>query len=180
VFDSTLGLAAVVIVALVVIILLLMLKVIKPNENGVVLLFGAYKATLPPGLCFVSPLARIVRVDMRSRSESAGPLPTPSSDGSPRTLSVRLQFRVVDAGKAVFGAPDLSKAIQNALTSAFSAMLLAHPGTALPDRASWLSEQIREETVSSTTKLGVEIGELVLILHDATPGSEFPSGRRLT
>jgi regulator of protease activity HflC (stomatin/prohibitin superfamily) len=180
VFDSTLGVAAVVIVALVLIVLLLMVKVIKPNENGVLLLFGAYKATFPPGLCFVSPLARMVRVDMRPRSESAGPLPASASDGSPGTLSIRVQFRVVDAGKAVFGAPDLPKAIQNALTSALDAVLLAHPGPVLPDRASGLSEQIREETLSRTTKLGVEIGELALIVHDASPASEFPSGRRLT
>jgi regulator of protease activity HflC (stomatin/prohibitin superfamily) len=180
VFDSTLGAVAVVVVAVAVLLLLVMHKVIKPYENGVVLRFGAYKGTLRPGLCFVSPLAHVVRVDMRPRSESAGPFPAPSLGGAPRTVSIRAQFRVVDAGKSVFGAPDLSKAIRSALTSAFDAVLLANPGPILPDRAGTLCEQIREQTISATAKLGIEVGEVVLVLHDSLPVSEFPAGPRLS
>ncbi|MCI4363592.1 MAG: SPFH domain-containing protein [Thermoplasmata archaeon] len=153
-----------------------MTKIIKPYENGVVTLFGSYKRTLFPGLSFVSLFAHLIRVDMRPRSESVGPLYATAADLAPIAATARLEYRVVDARKACFGTPDLPKAVAEAVKNSVTSAL-ASPG-ALASGGMRLSEDTRQATSGELDRLGVEVGELVLDLQSSTSRTEHRSGRR--
>ncbi|MCI4346949.1 MAG: hypothetical protein L3K07_09410, partial [Thermoplasmata archaeon] len=134
--------------------------------------------TLRPGLAFVSLFAQVIRVDMRPRSESVGPLSATAPDLSPLTVSVRIEYRVVDARKSTFGTPDLAKAVGDAVKNSVTSALSMPAGGALPTGGMRVADEVRRATSMELDQLGAEVGELVLDLQSSTGRTEHRSGRR--
>ena len=100
-----------------VVFLLVSMRRLKPFEVGVVTLFGAYRTTLSPGLTFVNPLARVTRVDLRTREVAVTGVEAPTGSGVRVRADLKLRFRVVDAARAVFKARDVEASTRSQLES---------------------------------------------------------------
>ncbi len=149
---------------------------IGPNENGVDLAFGAYKRTLGPGSYFVSPIHRVILVDMRPRLASIPSSPVLTSDGTPIAVEARCEYRVVDAGRAVFGAPDLSGTFLTALRDSIAETISQTSAVAVPSSSGAVTESIQRVLSERTAKLGVEVGQLTVSLPGPRGPSEFAAG----
>jgi len=113
------------------ILLFRMIWIIKPCEVGVVTLLGAYKMVIRPGFSMASPLAKVVRVDLRTQHVALPPTTFNLPSGATR-ISVDISYKVTEPAKAVFQVSDL----RGALLEAGRKSIIDFFGDALPGHAS--------------------------------------------
>ena len=102
----TLTLIAVFVVAVILIIINRMVYQIQPYQNGIVTLLGSYKRILNPGLNFVSPLATVIKIDLRTQVLEVPRQEVITKDNSPTNVDAIIYIKVVDAPKAIFQVQD--------------------------------------------------------------------------
>jgi regulator of protease activity HflC (stomatin/prohibitin superfamily) len=101
-----LTLIAVFVVAIILIIINRMIYQIQPYQNGIVTLLGSYKRILNPGLNIVSPLALVIKIDLRTQVLEVPRQEVITKDNSPTNVDAIIYIKVVDAPKAIFQVQD--------------------------------------------------------------------------
>ena len=100
------ALAAIVVVVILLILLQRMLYTIQPYQQGVVTRLGSYVRTLNPGFQVVSPLAVILKVDLRTQVLEVPRQEVITKDNSPTNVDAIIYIKVVDSPKALFQVQD--------------------------------------------------------------------------
>jgi regulator of protease activity HflC (stomatin/prohibitin superfamily) len=105
--DYTL-LFVIILIAFIVILVLLtrMIYTIQPYQQGVVTLLGSYKRIVNPGFNLVSPLAVVLKIDLRTQVLEVPRQEVITKDNSPTNVDAIIYIKVVDAPKAIFQVQD--------------------------------------------------------------------------
>jgi regulator of protease activity HflC (stomatin/prohibitin superfamily) len=93
----------------VVILLILFSRImyqILPYQQGIVTMLGSYKRLINPGLNFVSPIAQVVKLDLRTQVLEVPRQEVITKDNSPTNVDAIIYIKVVDAPKALFQVQD--------------------------------------------------------------------------
>ncbi len=101
-----LTLIAIFVVAIILILINRSVYQIQPYQNGIVTLLGSYKRILNPGLNFVSPLALVIKIDLRTQVLEVPRQEVITKDNSPTNVDAIIYIKVVDAPKAIFQVQD--------------------------------------------------------------------------
>ncbi len=105
--DYTVLYVLVAFIALIIIFLIIRgIYSIQPYEQGIMILFGAYKRVLNPGLNWVFPLASVLRVDLRTQVLEVPRQEVITKDNSPTNVDAIIYTKVVDPPKAIFQVQD--------------------------------------------------------------------------
>lgn len=75
---------------------------VQPYQQGIVVLFGAYKRVLNPGFNWVIPFATVMRVDLRTEVLEVPRQEVITKDNSPTNVDAIIYTKVVDPPKAIF------------------------------------------------------------------------------
>ena len=79
---------------------------IQPYEQGIVILFGAYKRVLNPGFNWVVPFASVLSIDLRTQVLEVPRQEVITKDNSPTNVDAIIYTKVVDPPKAIFQVQD--------------------------------------------------------------------------
>lgn len=162
--DST-GLIGIPVVALVVLLVVLFrsMHTVRPYEAGVVIVFGSFKRVLRPGLNLVTPLAQVVRVDLRGRRVRLEPWSVPLV-GGPVRLVGSVAYHVVDAPRATFQTPNLEAELvaltKSAVTDSLRGVDLRRAGSAALE----LTAAARDDLDLRADRFGVKVESVGLEL----------------
>ena len=92
-----------------VIILLVIVRgiwTIQPYQQGIVTVLGSFKRIINPGFNFVNPIARVIRVDLRTQVLEVPRQEVITKDNSPTNVDAIIYIKVVDSPKAFFQVQD--------------------------------------------------------------------------
>ncbi len=94
-------------IAVIVIVLLVRgVHFVQPFEQGIVILFGAYKKVLNSGFNWVVPFASVIRIDLRTQVLEVPRQEVITKDNSPTNVDAIIYIKVVDPPKAIFQVQD--------------------------------------------------------------------------
>jgi regulator of protease activity HflC (stomatin/prohibitin superfamily) len=79
---------------------------VEPYQQGVVTLLGSYKRIINPGINFQSPLAKVIKIDLRTQVLEVPRQEVITKDNSPTNVDAIIYIKVVDAPKAIFQVQD--------------------------------------------------------------------------
>ncbi len=91
---------------LLLVILTRMIYTIQPYQQGIVTLLGSYKRMINPGFNLVSPLANVLKIDLRTQVLEVPRQEVITKDNSPTNVDAIIYIKVVDAPKAIFQVQD--------------------------------------------------------------------------
>jgi regulator of protease activity HflC (stomatin/prohibitin superfamily) len=94
--------AAVLILVILLVLLTRMIYTIQPYQQGIVTLLGSYKRMINPGFNIVSPLAQVLKIDLRTQVLEVPRQEVITKDNSPTNVDAIIYIKVVDAPKAIF------------------------------------------------------------------------------
>ncbi|MCI4329252.1 MAG: SPFH/Band 7/PHB domain protein [Thermoplasmata archaeon] len=97
---------AVVVVFIFIVLLLRAAWSVQPYQQGVVTRFGSYRGLINPGLNIISPLSKVVRIDLRTQVLEVPRQEVITKDNSPTNVDAIIYIKVVDASKAIFQVQD--------------------------------------------------------------------------
>ncbi len=103
---TALYILAIVVVIIVLVLLSRAAYQIQPYQQGIVTLLGSYKRMINPGLNFVSPIARVMKIDLRTQVLEVPRQEVITKDNSPTNVDAIIYIKVVDAPKAIFQVQD--------------------------------------------------------------------------
>jgi regulator of protease activity HflC (stomatin/prohibitin superfamily) len=152
------------------------IQTVRPYEQGVVTIFGSYRRLLNPGFSLVSPLAVVVRVDLRSRSETLTASNFLTRSSAPVTVGGRVDYHVTDPAKATFMTQDLAGSVRNLLRDSVALSLApVTPESALA--SGWaITEAVRRAMEEPAGKLGVSVDRVALSVLSHSGPVEFVAG----
>ena len=81
-------------------------NIIQPYQQGVVTVFGSYKGVINPGYNFINPMARVLKVDLRTQVLEVPRQEVITKDNSPTNVDAIIYIKVVDTQKAMFQVQD--------------------------------------------------------------------------
>ncbi|MCI4356969.1 MAG: hypothetical protein L3K18_07510 [Thermoplasmata archaeon] len=173
---TAVAIALVIVVLVVLVLLLRSRKTVRPYETAILVRFGSFRGTLGPGLNMVSPVAQVIRVDLRTRSASVGPFAAPVANGTSILVSGRAEYRVVNAAKSVFQTQDLTTSLRVAMKDATAgAVAAATPEN--PTSKGWaVAEETRRKLAEFAVPVGVEFGRRAVSLPGTSGPTEFLTG----
>ncbi len=79
---------------------------ILPYQQGVVTRLGSYQRTINPGLNRISPIAQVLKVDLRTQVLEVPRQEVITKDNSPTNVDAIIYIKVVDSPKALFQVQD--------------------------------------------------------------------------
>ncbi|HYA56984.1 MAG TPA: SPFH domain-containing protein [Thermoplasmata archaeon] len=91
---------------IILVILTRMIYTIQPYQQGIVTLLGSYKRMINPGFNLVSPLASVLKIDLRTQVLEVPRQEVITKDNSPTNVDAIIYIKVVDAPKAIFQVQD--------------------------------------------------------------------------
>ncbi|MGA8541962.1 MAG: SPFH domain-containing protein [Thermoplasmata archaeon] len=94
--------ASVLILVILLVLLTRMIYTIQPYQQGIVTLLGSYKRMINPGFNIVSPLAQVLKIDLRTQVLEVPRQEVITKDNSPTNVDAIIYIKVVDAPKAIF------------------------------------------------------------------------------
>ena len=101
--DYTFVIVGIVLAFVVILVLLTrMIYTIQPYQQGIVTLLGSYKRMINPGFNIVSPLASVLKIDLRTQVLEVPRQEVITKDNSPTNVDAIIYIKVVDAPKAIF------------------------------------------------------------------------------
>ena len=105
--DYTLAILGVILGAILLLVLLnRMIYTVQPYQQGIVTLLGSYKRMINPGFNMVSPLSRVLKIDLRTQVREVPRQEVITKDNSPTNVDAIIYIKVVDAPKAIFQVQD--------------------------------------------------------------------------
>jgi regulator of protease activity HflC (stomatin/prohibitin superfamily) len=154
--------AALVVVGIVVLIaaalVLSGLTPVVPGEARVVQLFGKYRGTVRnPGLQWVNPFTRRIRVSTRIRNLETAQAKVNDADGNPIEIAAVVVWQVQDTAKAIYAVDDYTKFVAIQAETAVRHIASSYPYTS--PREGQLS--LRENAEEITGQLSAELAERV-------------------
>jgi len=137
------------------------------QEARVVQLFGRYRGTIrDPGLHWVNPFARRLRVSTRIRNHETAVAKVNDADGNPVEIAAVVVWQVRDTAKAIYAVDDYPQfiAIQTEAAvrhTASSYPYTSHDGSALSlrDNAEEITQRLSTEIAERVRPAGVHIVE---------------------
>src|SRR5579859_1109004 len=100
---------ALLVIVLAVILLLIATRgiwTIQPYQQGIVTLLGSYKRMINPGFHWINPIARVLKIDLRTQVLEIPRQEVITKDNSPTNVDAIIYIKVVDAPKAIFQVQD--------------------------------------------------------------------------
>ncbi|HXY46693.1 MAG TPA: SPFH domain-containing protein [Thermoplasmata archaeon] len=105
--DYTFLIIGIVLAFIVILVLMTrMIYTIQPYQQGIVTLLGSYKRMINPGFNLVSPLAVVLKIDLRTQVLEVPRQEVITKDNSPTNVDAIIYIKVVDAPKAIFQVQD--------------------------------------------------------------------------
>jgi|HubBroStandDraft_1064217.scaffolds.fasta_scaffold00738_10 regulator of protease activity HflC (stomatin/prohibitin superfamily) len=109
--DYTDVIVAILLILVILLVLLTrMIYTIAPYQQGIVTLLGSYKRMINPGFNMVSPLAVVLKIDLRTQVLEVPRQEVITKDNSPTNVDAIIYIKVVDAPKAIFQVQDYRRA----------------------------------------------------------------------
>src|SRR5579863_4510997 len=103
---AALVLAVFVIAILIIILLWRAIYTISPYQQGIVTRLGSYRGIINPGLSIVSPISRVVPIDLRTQVLEVPRQEVITKDNSPTNVDAIIYIKVVDPPKSIFQVQD--------------------------------------------------------------------------
>ena len=103
---AALVLAVFVIAILIIIILSRVIYTILPYQQGIVTRLGSFRGLVNPGINYVSPIATVRKVDLRTQVLEVPRQEVITKDNSPTNVDAIIYIKVVDAAKSIFEVQD--------------------------------------------------------------------------
>jgi len=105
--DYTLLIVGIVLAFVVILVILTrMIYTVQPYQQGIVTLLGSYKRMINPGFNIISPLAVVLKIDLRTQVLEVPRQEVITKDNSPTNVDAIIYIKVVDAPKAIFQVQD--------------------------------------------------------------------------
>jgi len=145
------------------------IHVIQPYQQGVVVLLGAYKRLLQPGFNWVTPVASVRRVDLRSqRLVVQAPWSAPL--GSTAQAGIVITYRIVDAPAALFQTQDLRGDLATRARKAAVELMGSGHDLTTPGEQLQFGAQLAEQIAPEAKRMGVAV-EMVTLEPSPSPGA---------
>jgi regulator of protease activity HflC (stomatin/prohibitin superfamily) len=138
-----------------------------------VTVLGSYRQTLNPRLHFVSPLAVVVRVDLRPQSSVRPPFAAPAVDGTPIMVGARGEYRIVSAVKSVFGTPHVGEAVRRSLKEAVSDSVSRRSKEATLTDGWSIAQEVRDRVTDLTRPFGAGVDCVTVTVQSAVGPMEY-------
>ncbi|MHB1435041.1 MAG: SPFH domain-containing protein [Thermoplasmata archaeon] len=105
--DSGVVAALVVLVLFVLIVVLIrMAYTIQPYQQGIVTILGSFKYVINPGFHWVSPIAHVTKLDLRTQVLEVPRQEVITKDNSPTNVDAIIYIKVVDSTNAIYKVQD--------------------------------------------------------------------------
>jgi regulator of protease activity HflC (stomatin/prohibitin superfamily) len=157
--DTTTALVwAGVIVLVIAALLLAGLTPVTPGQARVIQLFGKYRGTIrDPGLQWVNPFTRRIRVSTRIRNHETAQAKVNDADGNPIEIAAVVVWQVEDTAKAIYSVDEYTKFVAIQTETAVRHVASSYPYTS--GREGELS--LRDNAEEITGRLSAEIADRV-------------------
>src|SRR5580704_5447723 len=131
---------------------------ISPGEARVIQLFGKYRGTTrDPGLQWVNPFSRRIKVSTRIRNHETGQAKVNDADGNPIEIAAVVVWQVRDTAKATYSVDEYTKFVAIQTETAVRHTASSYPYTSHGEGA--LS--LRDNADEITQRLSAEISDRV-------------------
>ena len=138
--------------------LLVGLTSVVPGQARVVQLFGKYRGTVrDPGLQWVNPFARRIKVSTRIRNHETAQAKVNDADGNPIEIAAVVVWQVQDTAKAIYAVDDYEKFVAIQTETAVRHIASSYPYTSQHEG----ELSLRENAEEITEKLSAEIADRV-------------------
>jgi regulator of protease activity HflC (stomatin/prohibitin superfamily) len=143
------------------------LTAVVVQEARVVQLFGRYRGTIrDPGLHWVNPFARRLRVSTRIRNHETAVAKVNDADGNPIEIAAVVVWQVQDTAKAIYAVDDFPKFVaiqtETAVRHVASSYAYTSHGSgelSLRDNAEEITQRLSAEIAERVRPAGVQIIE---------------------
>src|ERR1700730_5576357 len=75
---------------------------VQPYQQAIWTVWGSFKGLLNPGYNFINPIARVIKVDLRTQVLEVPRQEVITKDNSPTNVDAIIYIKVVDTPKAMF------------------------------------------------------------------------------
>jgi len=134
------------------------LKIINEYERGVVLTFGKYSTTLPPGLRWVCPaIQKMIRVDMRITTIDVPRQEAITKDNVPVGVNAVVYFRVEKAEDAVLKVENYPYAVSQYSVAALRDIIGGVELDTLLTERERIASEIKKVVDTETTPWGIDV-----------------------
>ncbi len=138
---------------------------VAPGEARVVLAFGRYVGTLrSPGLRWVHPLSRRLKVSTRLRTHDTGVAKVHDGDGNPIEIAAAVVWQVSDTAQAAFRVDDVAQFVAVQAEMALRHLAATHPyepraggAWSLRTQVDAMADALRAEIAEGVRAAGVRV-----------------------
>ena len=156
-----------IIVLIIAALLLAGLTPVVPGQARVIQLFGKYRGTIrDPGLQWVNPFTRRIRVSTRIRNHETAHAKVNDADGNPIEIAAVVVWQVQDTAKAIYSVDEYTKFVAIQTETAVRHVASSYPYTShgsgklsLRDNAAEITERLSAEIADRVRPAGVHIIE---------------------
>jgi len=139
-------------------LLLAGLTPVVPGQARVIQLFGRYRGTIrDPGLQWVNPLTRRIKVSTRLRNHETAQAKVNDADGNPVEIAAVVVWQVQDTAKAIYSVDEYTKFVAIQTEAAVRHTASSYPYTSQDGS----SLSLRDNAEEITQRLSAEIAERV-------------------
>jgi len=140
---------------------------VVPGQARVIQLFGKYRGTIrEPGLQWVNPFTRRIRVSTRIRNHETAQAKVNDADGNPIEIAAVVVWQVADTAKATYAVDDYTKFVSIQTETAVRHIASRYPSTShgegdlsLRDNAEEITARLSAEIADRVASAGVQIIE---------------------
>jgi regulator of protease activity HflC (stomatin/prohibitin superfamily) len=139
---------------------------VAPGQARVIQLFGKYRGTVrDPGMQWVNPLARRIRVSTRIRNHETAQAKVNDADGNPIEIAAVVVWQVQDTAKATYAVDEHTKFVAIQTETAVRHIASSYPYTShdstlsLRENADEITERLSAEIAARVAPAGVAIIE---------------------
>ncbi len=131
---------------------------VVPGQARVIQLFGKYRGTVrDPGLQWVNPFTRRIRVSTRIRNHETAQAKVNDADGNPIEIAAVVVWQVQDTAKATYAVDDYTKFVAIQTETAVRHIASSYPYTTQDEG----KLSLRENAEEITGRLSAEIADRV-------------------
>ena len=156
-----------IIVLIIAALLLAGLTPVVPGQARVIQLFGKYRGTIrDPGLQWVNPFTRRIRVSTRIRNHETALAKVNDADGNPIEIAAVVVWQVQDTAKAIYSVDEYTKFVAIQTETAVRHVASSYPYTSqgdaklsLRDNAEEITQRLSAEIADRVASAGVSVIE---------------------
>jgi regulator of protease activity HflC (stomatin/prohibitin superfamily) len=140
---------------------------VVPGQARVIQLFGKYRGTVrDPGLQWVNPLTRRIKVSTRIRNLETAQTKVNDADGNPIEIAAVVVWQVADTAKAIYSVDEYMKFVAIQCETAVRHVASSYPYTSqeggklsLRDNAEEITQRLSAEIADRVAPAGVTVVE---------------------